>query len=170
MAYDALNVADIVAGKPTKEELFTKIRDNQEQFNTDIQLLQGTAKIDMFDIKFTGNISQYTTAEISTFVPIFKAPVDATFVSVVVTLLEASTSGTLELEIEKSTDNGVNWTPLLSSPVQLTGTTVGSVSGSVSWVDVPSQSFNQNDLIRIQFTGTQVNQGEFHVSIYGELS
>ena len=170
MAYDPINAADIVAGKPTKEEIFTKIRDNQEQFNTDIQLLQGTAKIDMFNIRFSGKITQYSTAQISSFVPIFKAPVDATFVSVVVTLLTASTSGTLELEIEKSVDDGVNWTPLLSSPVQLTGTTVGSTSGTVNWVDVPSQSFDQNDLIRIQFTGTQVDQGEFHVSIYGELS
>lgn len=170
MAYDDLNVADIVAGKPTKEELFTQIRDNQEQFNTDIQLLQGTAKIDMFDLKFSGNINQYSASEIASFVPVFKAPVDATFVSVVITLLTASTSGTLEMEIEKSVDNGINWTPLLTSSVDLTGTTVGSVSGAVNWVDIPSQSFDQNDLIRIQFTGAQVDQGEFHLSIYGELS
>ena len=170
MSYTAIPSGDIIAGKPTKEEIFDQIRTNQECFNTDIQALQQTAKIDIFDMRFSGDIGQYTSSELGNFIPIFKAPVDATFVSVVITLLEASTSGTLEMEIDKSTDNGINWTPLLSSSVDLTGTTVGSVSGAVNWVDVPSQSFDQNDLIRIRFTGVQVDQGDFHVSIYGELS
>jgi len=170
MAYDPLLTSEIAAGEPTKEELFTKIKNNQDEFNTNILLLQGTSKIDVFDFRVAGAIDNYTTGAINSRMPVFKAPVDATFVSFVVTLLTASTSGTLEVEIDKSTDNGVNWTPLLSSPVELTGTTVGSVSGSVSWVDVPSQSFDQNDLIRLRITGVQVDQGEFHVSVYGELS
>lgn len=169
MAYDPLTAGDLVAGKPTKEEIFTKIRANQEQFNSDIQSLQGTSKVDIFNVKFAGDLNDYDESELTTFVPVFKAPVAATMVSFVVTLLTASTSGTLEVEIDKSTDNGANWTALLSSPVELTGTTVGSVSGSVNWVDVPSQSYAQNDLLRIRFTGVQLNQGEFHVSVYGEL-
>ena len=170
MAYTPIPAGDIVAGKPTKEEIFDTIRSNQEQFNTDIQSLQQTSKVDIFNIKFAGQINQYSSSELAAFVPVYKAPVGATFVSVVITLLTASTSGTLEMEIDKSTDNGVNWSPLLSSPVELTGTTVGSTSGTVNWVDVPSQTFAQNDLIRIRFTGVQVDQGEFHVSIYGEVS
>lgn len=170
MAYDPLLSAEIAAGKATKEEIFSKIKNNQDEFDSQISLLQGTAKIDIFDFKVAGDVDQYSQAEISSRMPTFKAPVDGTIVSFVVTLLTASTSGTLEIEIDKSTDNGVNWTPLLSSAVQVTGTSVGSISGSVSWVDVPSQSFNQNDLLRLRITGVQVDQGEFHVSIYGELS
>lgn len=170
MAYDAINPSDINAGKAVKEELFTKLRANQEGFNTDIEALKQTSVIDIFDIRFGGEISQYSSSEIANRVPVFKAPVSASFTSFVVTLLEASTSGTLEIEIDKSTDNGINWSPLLSSAVELTGTTVGSVSGSVNWVDLPSQSFAQNDLIRIRITGVQVDQGSFHLSIYGELA
>lgn len=170
MAYDPLLPAEIVPGEPTKSEIFTKVLNNQDQFDTDIAALQQTATIDIFDVKYTGEISQYTTAELNERSPMFKAPVSATFVSFVVTLLEASTSGTLEVEVDKSTDNGVNWTPLLSSAVTVTGTTVGSLSGAVNWVDVPSQSFAQNDLIRVRIPGLQVGQGAFHVSIYGELS
>lgn len=169
MAYDPLTAGDLVAGKPTKEEIFTKIRANQEQFASDIASLQGTSKVDIFNIKFAGNINQYDSTEITSFVPVFKAPVGAQIVSFVLTLLSTSTSGTLEVEIDKSTDNGQNWTALLTSPVQLTGTTVGSVSGAVNWVDVPSQSYSQNDLLRIRFTGLQTDQGEFHLSVYGEL-
>jgi len=170
MAYDALLNSEIVAGEPTKEELFTKIKNNQDSFDADITLLQGTAKIDIFDIKITGSIENYTTGEITSRMPVFKSPVAATFVSFTMTLLTASTSGTLSVEIDKSTDDGVNWTPLLTTPVTLTGTTVGSVSGSVSWVSVPLQSFLQNDLFRLRIPGVQVGQGDFNISIYGELS
>ena len=170
MAYTVIPAGDIVAGKPTKEEIFDQIRTNQEQFNSDIAALQQTATIDIFDFKVSGGINDYTEAGLTVRLPTFKAPVDATFVSFVATLLTASSSGTLEVEMDKSTDNGINWTPLLSSPVEITGTTVGSISGSVNWVSVPLQSFDQNDLLRLRITSVQVNQGDFHISIYGELS
>lgn len=170
MAYDPILDSDIQAGKAAKEEIFTKIKANQESFNTDIEALKQTSTIDIFNLVFSGKVNQYSASELSGLIPVFKAPVSGTFTSFVMTLLEASTSGTLEAHIDKSTDNGVNWTPLLTTSVKLTGTTIGSISGSVSWVDVPSQSFDQNDLVRIRFTGLQVDQGNFHLSVYGEVS
>ena len=170
MAYDPITTGDIVAGKPTKEEIFTKIRANQESFNTDIEALKQTSKIDIFDLRYTGSVEQYTQAELTSLAPVFKAPVAATMVSFVLTLLTASTSGSLQLSLEKSTDNGINWTPLLNNPVEITTSTVGSISSTVDWVDVPSQSFAQNDLLRVLVDGIQVDQGNFHVSIYGEIA
>lgn len=168
MAYTAINPALIEIGEPTKKEIFQQIRDNQESFNTDIEALKQTATIDIFDVKVAGSFS--SAPSLVPFYPVFKAPVGATITSFVATLLEASSSGTLQLDIEKSIDNGVNWSPLLTSPVEITGTSIGSVSGSVNWVDIPSQSFNQNDLLRIKFTNLQTLQGAFHISVYGELS
>lgn len=170
MAYSELGDALIQVGEPTKKEIFQKIKDNQESFNADIEALKQTSVIDIFNINFGGLIAQYSLTELNEIIPSYKAPVGASFTSFTMTLLEASTSGTLEIEIDRSTDNGVNWTPLLSSAVQLTGTTIGSVSGSVNWVDLPSQSFSQNDLLRVRVTGVQVDQGQFQLSIYGELS
>lgn len=170
MAYDPITDSDIQAGKAAKEEIFTKLKANQESFNTDIEALKQTSTIDIFNLVFAGELNQYDSSELADRIPVFKAPVAGTFTSFVVTLLEASTSGTLEVEIDKSTDNGVNWTPLLTTSVKVTGLIIGSISGSVSWVDVPSQSFAQNNLIRIRITGLQVDQGSFHVSIYGEVS
>lgn len=170
MAYTAINTSDIQVGKPVKKEIFDTIRANQESFNTDIEALKQTSIIDIFDVKFGGQINDYTSAEIQERIPVFRAPVSATIVAFKIVLLSASTSGNLEIEIDRSTDEGVNWTPLLNNPVTVTGTSIGSVSGTVDWVDVPSQSFAQNDLLRLRITGTQVDQGEFHVSIYGELS
>ena len=170
MAYDPVLDAWIQAGKPTKEEIFAFFKANQESFNTDIEALKQTAQIDIIDTKIAGNISDYTTPEIQLRMPVFKAPVDAKITSVVVTLLEVSTSGTLQVDIEVSTDNGVNWSTRLTSPVDLTGLTVGSLSGAVNFINVAAQSFNQNDLVRISIPGVQVDQGAFQVSIYGELA
>jgi hypothetical protein len=161
MAYTPLNLADIQAGKPTKEEIFNRIRSNQESFNTDIEALKQTSIIDVFNIKFGGDITNYSESEITERVPVFKAPVSGTMVSFVITLLTPSTSGSIEFDIDISTDNGVNWTPLL---------TVGSLSGSVSWTSPAAQDFNQGDLLRLRPSGLQVDQGEFHVHIYAELA
>lgn len=169
MAYDPVVDAWIEAGKPTKEEIFEFLKANQESFNTDIEALKQTSQFDIIDTHYSGGISSYSQTQINTRVPIFKAPISGTITSVVVSLITASTSGTLQLNIEKSIDNGANWSPLLSSPVDLTGTTAGSVSGAVNFINAAAQDFNQNDLIRIQFAAVQVDQGQFHVSIYGEL-
>lgn len=169
MAYTPLNTNDIQAGKPTKEEIFDTIRSNQESFNTDIEALKQTSTVDIFNVLFSGDINNYSLAEVTERVPVYRAPVGATIVNFKATLLEASTSGTLEIEIERSTDDGVNWTPLLNSPVELTGTTVGSISGAVDFTSAAAQEFNQNDLLRVRITGVQVDQGSFHISISGEL-
>lgn len=170
MAYDPVLDAWIEAGKPTREEIFQYLKDNQESFNADIEALKQTAQVDVIDVKIAGNINDFNQAELQQRMPVYKAPIGATITSVVLTLLEASTSGTLQVGIEKSTDNGVNWSPILTTPVEITGTSVGSLSGAVNFIDTPSQSFEQNDLIRITIPGKQVDQGAFHVSIYAELT
>lgn len=170
MAYNAIPDAWIEAGQPTKEEIFQYIKDNQESFNTDIELLKQTAAIDIIDVKIAGSISDYTQSEIQLRMPVYRAPVAGTITSVVIALLEASGSGTLEVDLQKSTDNGANWSTLLTSPVELTGTSVGSLSGAVNFINAAAQDFNQNDMIRIAITGTKTNQGAFHASVYGELA
>lgn len=170
MAYTPIPAAWIEAGKPTKEEIFQYIHDNMESFNTDIEALKQTASIDILDFSVTGYIPDYTNTELTAFIPIFRAPVNGTITQVLFSLLTASTSGILQIQMDKSTDNGVNWSPLFSTPVQITGTAIGSTSGSVSFVNPAAQLFNQNDLLRIRIVGLQTNQGNFHVSIYGELA
>lgn len=170
MAYDPVLDAWIAAGQPTKEEIFEFLKANQESFNTDIEALKQTSQVDIIDSKIAGGINSYTQAEIQQRMPVFKSPFDLTVTSFVVTLLEASTSGTLQVDIEVSTDNGANWSTRLTSPVEVTTSTVGSISGAVNWINVAAQSFDQNDLVRISIPGLQTGQGAFHVSIYGELS
>lgn len=168
MAYDPVLDAWIEAGKPTKEEIFQYLKANQESFNADITLLKQVSQFDIIDSAVQGNINDYTSAELQEHLPVYKAPINGTITSVVISLLEPSSVGTLEIMLEKSTDNGANWSPLLSSNVQLTGTSPGSVSGAVNFINPASQTFNQNDMLRFTIESAQPNQGAFHVSIYGE--
>lgn len=170
MAFLGLPLSWIQAGKPTKEEIFQYIRDNQESFNTDIEALKQTSIIDIIDTNVGGSISDYTTDEIQVNMPVFKAPVSGSITSVVMSLLTASTSGTLSVDLQISTDNGANWSDLLTTPVTLTGITPGSISGSVNFINAAAQNFSQNDLIRIRIPTTQVDQGQFHISVYGEVA
>jgi len=170
MAYISITDPQIEIGEATKKELFQKIKDNQEGFNTDIEALKQTSTIDIFNFRLSGALNEYTAAQLTDRAPTFKAPVAATITSFVLTLLTVSTSGDFEVQLDKSTDNGINFTPLLTTPVEITGTTVGSISTTVDFVDIPSQSFAQNDLLRLRVVGVQVDQGEVQISIYGEVS
>ncbi len=170
MAYDPLLDAWIEAGKPTKEEIFEFLKANQESFNADIEALKQTAQIDIIDVKVAGQINDYPSSEVQARLPTFKSPYDLTITSAVITLLGASTSGALQVDIQVSEDNGINWSSRLTSPIEVTLSAVGSVSGSVNFINVAAQSFNQNDLVRAAVTGVQSDQGAFHISIYGEVS
>lgn len=169
MAYVPIDPALIVVGEPTKKEIFDRIRENQESFNGDIEALKQTSTISVFDVRFIGDLNSFPQT-FNQRMPVSKAPGGYQFTSVVITLLEPSVSGQIEMNIEKSTDGGVNWSQLLSSPVVLDGLTVGSISGAVNWVDSPSQFVAQNDLVRVQFSALQAGQGSFHVSVYGEVA
>jgi len=165
--YTMLDDADIAAGKPTKEEIFKRIKDNQECFNEDIELLKQTAVIQIFNLKFEGNINQYSATEVAERVPTFSAPLTGSVNQFKVCLLSPSTSGTLQITLEKSTDCGINWSSMLSAPVELTGDQPGDSSGSVSF---STQFFNQGDLLRIRILGIQVDQGDFHIEVAGEIA
>lgn len=170
MPFTTLDPADIEAGKPVKEELFSTIKDNEDDHESRIAATEQNTAVDIVNLKVTGNVFEYDETELTSRMPTYKSPVDQTIVNVLINLLTVSTSGDLELELDRSQDNGVTWVPILSSPVTLSGTTVGSLSGAVNFVSAGHQTLNQNDMLRLRITGVQVDQGEFHVSIYGELA
>lgn len=165
MPYVPLDPADIVAGKPTKEEIFQQIHDNLESLNSSVENLSQTSKFDLFNIKYTGDMENYSLTQLNNKAPVYRASINGEVVEFKAILLEASTSGTLELDIEKSIDNGINWISMLNNPVQVTGATVGSASGAVDWLD---QTFLLGDLIRVSFVNVQVGQGAFALHIFGE--
>jgi hypothetical protein len=171
MAYDPILDEWIEAGKPTKEEIFQFLKANQEYFNSSIDALAQTATFSLFNFKVAGFINQYTAAQRNLRMPVFRAPVDAEINDIRVTLLSASTSGNLIIQVERSEDDGVNWNPLLTgSGTTLAGTTVGSQNGAVTFVAVDANQFEQGDLFRITVPTLQVNQGAFQITVTAEVA
>lgn len=161
-----LTPAEIAAGQPTKEELFTKIRDNQIEFESNIASLQsGASKTQIFNLAYTGYMDDYDITDLNERTAVFSAPNGFEIVQFKISLLSASVSGTLGVIIEKSTDDGANWTSIMTSTLQLTGTTAGSVSGVPSF---SNDAVNQGDLLRLTFQSQQVDQGDFKITVYGE--
>lgn len=170
MAYTTVPPEWIEAGEPTRKELFERIKDNQDFFDSQIDALTQTSKVSMFNLTLGGSLNQYTVAQINNRMPVYAAPLSAQIVEVKATLLTASTSGTFSFDILKSTNNGVSFNTLLTANVQLTGVAVGSQSGSVNFISALSQEFDQGDLIRINIAGLQANQGKVLLEIYSELA
>lgn len=170
MAYSAFTSVEIEVGKSTKKELFQKVKDNFDDHESRIAAVEQTAIQQIMNCKVIGDIENYSSSQILQRSPVWRAPFDGSIISFVATLLTVSTSGTLSFQLYKSIDNGVNWTPLLSSATTLTGTTVGSQNGSVTFVNAESQLFDQGDLLRVDITTVQVGQGDFQFSMDAELS
>lgn len=168
MAYTALNTTDIEAGKPVKEEIFDQIRTNQEHFNSELTGLSGTSKVDIFNMRLIGDMSHYSISGLNTRLPVFRAIQDADpgVIEFKATLLTASSSGTLTLDLQKSTNDGVSYSSILAAPITLTGTTAGSQSSTPTFADA---TFNQGGMFRVIITTIQSGQGQIHISAYGEL-
>jgi hypothetical protein len=171
MAYVPILDEWIEAGKPTKEEIFQYLKANQEYFNTSIDALSQTATFSLYNLTVGGSVNQYTTAQINARFPIFRAPVNAEINDIRITLLATSSSGNLTLQVERSTNDGVSWNPLLTgSGTTLTGTAVGSQNGAVTFIAIDSGIFQQGDLFRIVLNSIKSTQGQFHVNITAEVA
>ena len=169
MAYNPVDETWLEAGEPTRKEIFQRFKANQDFFDAQIEALAQTARVSCWNLTVGGSINQYTTAQINARLPRYAAPVAAKLVEVKMTLLVASGSGTLSLNVLKSTDGGVTFNTVLTSNVELTGTTVGSTSGAVVFISEPAQFFNQGDILAIELPTRQASQGRFQVEIYAEL-
>ena len=89
----------------------------------------------------------------------------------------SSQFGTLEIDLQKSVDDGISW-----QTVCLTRPSIGTASGSVigdnvangtyplASIDPAAQEIAIGDLLRLVVTSKKQRQGSFHIHVYGELS
>jgi len=170
MPYMPIPAAWIEAGKPTKEEIFEYLSSNQESFNADIELLKQSSTISVFNARIHGSFSEYDEAELVNILPVFRAPVTATITEVRLAGLESGNgSGTLSIQLDKSTDGGFIWNPILAAPVTMSAFNAGGSSGGVSFV-TGGADFSQNDMIRIRIISSTSTLKSFHINVYGELA
>ena len=169
MAFLPIPAAWIEAGKPTKEEIFQYLVDNQESFNADIELLKQTSRISIFNTRIHGSFREYSEAQLLEILPVFRAMATGFITEVRLAQLGTDATGTFTVQFDKSIDGGSSWLPILSTPVVLTLGSPGNSSTGVNFV-TGGENFNQNDMIRVRLLGSSGTPESFHINVYGELA
>lgn len=176
MTYTTIDPNDIEVGKPTKKKIFQTIKDNLDDHETRIDSLQaGASKIEVFNFEVFGYINDYNINELTS-VGIYEAPAAFTLSTITISLqnnpqfLQSSSDGVLEVDLQKSTDNGVTWNTILNTKpsigVGVSATGSKSTNGSIN---SGLNSINQGDLLRVSITSLKNNQGSFNITAYGDL-
>lgn len=177
MAYNVIPSTWIQVGKSVKKSLFTYIRDNFIDHETRINTIElGINKIEIFNFEVMGFINNYTSSEL-TQIGTHKASVNTIITEIGVTLMNgsggamSSSGGTLSIDIQKSTDNGVTWNTILvaqpSIPDGVSAT--GSVSGLVVFIP-DGEILDQYDMLRVNVSNKKNTQGSFLITVYGDIS
>lgn len=180
MAFNTIPSSWIQIGKSLKKELFDYLKSNLDDHETRINNVeQGINKVIIFNGEIIGYINHYSVSlgEL-TGIGTFKATQDLTITDIKLVLINSSNSptssssqGVLSIDIEKSTDNGVNWNTILVQRPEIGDgvNTTGSTSTVYSFI-TNGEFVNEGDLLRLNVYEKKDSQGSFLVSVYGELS
>lgn len=147
MAFSAITTAQIQIGEPTKKEIFQKTKDNFDDHETRILDLEGaaTATFPMaFVVRDSGSV--YDAASY------IRVPFDITVTSVVLTVLDAGSAGTLEIDVKSNQGgpfstiiSGGNLTRIFSA-----GDFSSVTSSGIATADIDSGKILRLDVVAVQ--------------------
>ncbi len=177
MAFTTIPSSWIEAGKALKKRIFQRISDNFEDHETRINNIEsGVSKVEVFNFEVMGFINNYTVSELVQ-IGTHRAPNSYTITEAKLTLMNgssgasSSSAGVLEMDIEKSLDNGVTWNSIfLVRPSIADGVSAtGSESSLITFVPT-GEDISADDLLRVNVTSKKDTQGSFLITVYGDLS
>lgn len=147
MAFTPITSAQIEVGEPTKKEIFSKTKDNFDDHETRIASLEGAAtSTDPLTFKILNSGVVYDdAAELI-------VPFNITITSVVLTVIEAGSAGTLEIDV--LSDQGGSFSTVLSGG-NLTrafgdGDRSSVTSAGIATADVDAEKFLRLDIKAVQ--------------------
>lgn len=110
MAFASITTAEVQPGEPTKSELFTKVKDNDDDLNDRLTVVEAfSAQRLPIEFAIRGQALVVDQADI------FRFNFNVTVLSARIFLVESGTSGTLEVDIEKSTDGGGSFSSIFAT-------------------------------------------------------
>jgi hypothetical protein len=155
MAFIEITSAEITAGEPTSQALFQKIKDNDDDINSRMGVVE--LAINTFaPIRFS--VTNYSALTPATEVDIERVHFDMTLLGARLLVVDAGTSGTLEIDIEYKRGGG-SWSTIFStkpSVVYSLGNYALSTNAVFSVTDLLS-----GDLLRLNINTPQVNNRQF---------
>lgn len=178
MGFTVIPQSWLDVGRAIKKELFQAIKDSLDDHETRVNALeQGFNKVEIFNFEIIGYINNYTALEL-TGIGTWRAPSDCIIVDAKLMLLNSascptvsSSLGVLSIQLEKSSDNGVTWTPILvSRPSIGDGSYItGSESGLFTFI-TGGENMLEGELLRVNIYSKKDSQGSFIINVIGEVS
>lgn len=162
----------IQVSKPLKREIFTTLKDNQDDLNARLVTLEGGAnKVQVW----SGPVVNATSAASLTGLTYWQAPADFTLLEVKVGIFEkGALTGTLECDVQKSPDrdpaNFVSTLTVLPSIAFAGASDYDDSTNSV--LDITKQDISQGDWLRFDTTALPANGvlGKWVIVVFGEIN
>lgn len=178
MAFISIPETWLTVGAAIKKRLFTRIKDNLDDHETRLNAVeQGVNKVSIFNFEVTGYIGNYTAAELIN-IGTYIAPQDLIITEIKVVLLNSSStptvsssSGSLSLDLQRSTDGGATWTSVLTALPTIGDEQYlsGEESGLVAF-NTGGEILLAGQMLRVGVASKKDTQGSFQVLCYGDLS
>ena len=170
--FSSLSDTLILVGKAIKREIFTTLKDNQDDLNTRMTTLEGGAnKIQVFN----GRVRNATSAASLTKLAQWEAPSNFTLLDVRIGIYtKGSLTGTLEVDLKKSPDrNPANFVTVMSTKPSISMAGASDYDDSTNQViDVTKQEISQGDFLQLDVTSLPTNGviGKFWITVTGEIN
>lgn len=177
MAYTAIPSVWIEAGKALKKRILQRISGNLDDHETRINNIEaGASKVIAFDFEVMGFIDNYSAADLVQ-IGTHRAANNYTITEAKLVLMNGSSSpfsslsGVLQIDIERSVDNGITWDTIFASrPSIPDGVNATGTESALITFALEGGSIAKDELLRVNVTSKKDTQGSFLISVYGDLS
>lgn len=171
MAYSSLSSSLYAVGKAVTRQLFSTLKDNQDDLNTRLSSVEGSVNKIVF---YDGTITAAATFDTYTNLTMHRVQADIDLTDVKVGIFDKGTisSGTLSIDIQKSSSlDFTSSVSVFTTEPSLDLSTASSYTESSNAVlGGTNKSLSEGDYIRIDITSIPSGLGSFFIYAIGEAS
>ena len=162
MAFSTITSAQIDAGEPTTQELFVKIKDNEDDHETRITTLEASQNV--FE-----PIKAHISGEgyVGDGILFYRATRDIDILGVrVMTLDDGGDSGSMTIDISKSAAGGGAFSTILTGVITASTTAFTVISGTL----IGATTASAGDIMRVDVDSIRAGASGFEISIEYEVA
>lgn len=164
MAFVTINSADIVAGEPTKQELFSTIKDDLDDLDARLTVTESTTNLYrpiQFDV-----VGSYGAEIVKDGLMFDLVRFDITILNVILFIHDAGASGSTTIDVEYKRGGG-SFTSVLTSPLSVA---FGSGDYATGTGTLGTTSLLTGDILRLNVDAIQASAAGFSVLIEFEVA
>jgi len=167
MAFVTLDSNNLEVGDPVTTDILTQIKSNSDDHETRVALLEGGASKVQIVNELVLNAGQYVSTTTFQGLVYWKADRAFTLTQAKVAIFTSGSSGTLEIDMLKSSTIGGVYTTVFSTKPSLAFGAGNNIESSNAVFS--TTAISQGDYLRIDITSFQAPQNKFLIQIFGEV-